>query len=178
MTNDNFNALVDSLLITFDPRSSPSYVNVSDEMSVRLYQRNSGGVNYNLRNGVAMSEENRKIVSDLITLSKPLEESQVLYRGIDLDLNEIMTKGAGSITFDAFASCSRDPKVALSFSRSGGVLMEIDARSNARGMTLYNLDGSEQEDETILAMGQELHIDSVDVVNIQVRRGLDILRFI
>ena len=55
-------------------------------------------------------------------------------------MNKIIQKGAKSITFDAFASCSRDPRVALSFARSGGVLMEIDARANASGITLSNHD--------------------------------------
>ena len=34
--------------------------------------------------------------------------------------------------------------------------------------------GASREDETILAMGQELHIDSVELVNIQAERGLDL----
>ena len=100
VTNDKFDAMIDSLLKTFDPERAPSYVNASEEMSVQQYIYDSGEINDSLRNGVAMSEENKAVVSDLMTLSKPLEEAQVLYRGLDLDLNELMQKGAKSITFE------------------------------------------------------------------------------
>ena len=87
---------------------------------------------------------------------KPLEEPQILYRGLRSSLT-----GAAvgvELTIDSFMSCSRRPLIGTMFALfdrpNMGTVIEIHAGANAYGITLSNEDTPDPEDETILNLGQ------------------------
>ena len=155
----------------FNPSQSPSYVPILDRPDIQKYQRSSR-VNYAMRLGEALTESEQKTVDSMLIASVPLGETQILYRGIAVSLEQLRFNWdvGQSVVFDTFTSCSRNPAMALAFSESGGVLLEIEADETAVGITLGN-EGEFSEDETILVVGQELHIEDMQLVTVRDKYG-------
>ena len=145
----------------FDPKQAPSYFHVSGNDGVSTYTK--GGymdVNEALREGTRPNEGIQSEIDDILRVMQPLQEPQVLYRGINLPLE----MHAGEFhELDTFWSTTRDPAVAYSFV-SDGAMLEIEAPGDTWGVTLSSEDTKHWEDETILDMGQYFQVASVRAV--------------
>ena len=159
------------LLRTFEPEASPSYVNANEYPDVKLYTRSThhSEINAQLRDDQPQSTEtDQRILDTLVEQMKPLEEVQMLYRGINHVPEQLADADPGDVVdVDSFMSCSRDPSKAYNFTEfePGGVLLEIESGLMTQGITLSSADTDYEEEETILNFGQRMEILDWKMVN-------------
>ena len=160
-------AIDDEIAKEFNPADAPSYVNAKDHITVVAYTHSAfETVNESLRFGLDLSATDQRITDGLKSVMQPMEEPQVLYRGLSIDLFDEDSIGE-YYELNSFTSCSRKPSIGLRFARESrdiGTLLEIHTDPSTRAITLKNDDtGNLKEDETILDFGQKLLIESYEL---------------
>ena len=157
----------------FYPKKDSSYKDASEFGALQMYQ-NGDMDSDNLRKGQGLSSFETQLVKELVSLMSPTSQKQKVFRGITGDLNDVsgdMYSEGDVVTIDAFTSTSRNPFTATSFmgiynkvsENKTAVFMEIDIPEGVHAITLDNEDSDEyKEDETILNIGQQFEITSVE----------------
>ena len=156
---------------TFVPEEAPSYVNARENFAVldyigHVYRKVNTELRRQSRWQSTLSSSVKSIVEKMQEVMKPLEEEQVLYRGVgQLPQKDIEDINVGDeFTFDSFASCSRSAMVALDFAGMSGAtqtVLELETTPITQGITLSNKDTYSAEDETILDVGQRVLVKEV-----------------
>ena len=145
---------------------APSYTSAGSESW--MYYTDYGYVEINeaLRSGdeSSLDDITREVIDDLFSDIVPLEETQILYRGMPeplLNATGGFAEPGDIISMDGFTSASRKPSTAVSFAElkkaAHSTVMEIHTLSDTEGATLFT-----GEHETVLGPGQKFHVLNVE----------------
>ena len=151
---------------SFDPKQAPSYVSPNQVGAIYEYAGTAyRSINRALRQGVELSGGLLEIYDAMYGAMRPLEQAQVVYRGMGR-MPDVPYEVGKEYSLDAFTSTSRAPAMPMEAFAGlrNAVFMELDVPGDVWGMTLDSDEFVLDEDETILAPGQTLMIDSVEEV--------------
>ena len=163
---------LDELAGQFIAEDAPSYVNESNSMALGKYlDIGYGAMNLYVTTKGKLNVEWREFVEELKDLMVPLDQPQLVFRGIRDQLvneqDEFVSEG-DELILDKFSSTSRKVSTAYGFlipsftaSSRESTLIEIQTTSKTRGITTSNNDTGRVEDETILDYGQRVKVKSV-----------------
>ena len=158
----------------FSPEEESSYVN-PEEHDALMYYISDGYISVNeaLRDGSELDGHDRRVLEGMVEMSEPLgDDYPTLYRGVFIpdDIEEGFVK-----QLDSFISTSRQFRIASYFAADDDdTLMELHVHPDVRGITLSDEDTWEEESETIIAPGHELHIHSVGYVSRSYGNKIDV----
>ena len=155
--------------IKLDAQAQPSYASAIEHKMIYEYtQMQYVTVNSALREGGELWGNSKLVVDELMSLVKPLENPQHLFRGINkVENTPYKDAKVGSVfRLDGFTSTTRNPLTAHTFMehRDESVMLEIETTPKTQGITLYNRDTLHEEDETILGPGQAFEVIDVGVL--------------
>ena len=176
-TEDDFNAMIagdlDALPREQAHRARPAFINERDNPSLLRYTAKGYiGVNKGLISGQPLREDRKKIVADMLNLSRPIKQNMRLFRGESYthvrnhpnltnykDRPPLM---AGHITSSpAFTSTSTSPFIGKRFSQTGGKqygrIWDIRAPASTKGIVT-----NDYEQEVILRPETKLRVLQVD----------------
>ena len=116
-------------------------------------------LNHALRYELNLTPDQQNDMENIQELMQPLEELQILYRGMETYVfndDGAIAQVGDIITNKSFMSTSRDPEVASGFS-NGTTFIEVIPDPTTKGITLTNND----ESETLINLGHKFKVLSI-----------------
>ena len=162
ITVEDMETIGNKAVISFEPTISSSYVDALEQQAVSDYTKTGfSKANAFLRGEEAADPFTKNLIQEIVGLMSPLEEIQVLYRGMSTQ-PDVMPEVGKEWLIDSFFSCSRDAGIPVEFLSKVAdwtqTVFEIEARPSTRGITLSDDDTGTMESETILDYGQKLQV--------------------